>query len=636
MKLRFLFVLLSLGVVSAIHVNGQTCRTLYKDANSLLEAGKLEKAKAKFQQVINCGDNFYVPDSKKRILWINRILHKPNKKEPFSVSDDQIVIPYQGGQDVVTINGDGAWKAVLDEVAWCRVKKEKGKVYILCEENESNEERRCEIHISMGGKTRTVTVKNEAAPEILVPSVENVTFPSHGGANLIGIHSNTAWKVESAPEWVNTDVEEGTVSLTVLPNENNKERQAGIKIVSTSKSVIINIYQSAGLDHLAFSKNDLHFGPNGGDEYINVYTDAEDWRFGDFPHWCQVTRVADNLIRIHCTPNDPVNLNREASVNVTTGKQTLGINVTQEAKPFVAMIPDFGIGGQPVSFGISAGILVPTIATSCGSEYMGSLVNYALGNQRENASYSTPVGFSVGAHADIRLYKNFYLNAGLNFIHYTYENRFDQTYERRVSTSSMGWYLKGNVHSKYAEDYTMNTLEVPLVFSYRLPLSRISHVQFNLGPVVSIGLNGKMKIDGGYDSEEIYQYSSHNHHIMGDVTSVHFVGRGDMDLYGNRVSYAEANVIGSDDVLLSHDAQLDAAPYRRLNFGARFGVAYEYAGISFGVEYNLMLTNMANRKFWDGDRWMIFGNNAYSVMSGYKQRNNYFAVKLGYTFRYRK
>lgn len=130
MKLRFLFVLLSLGVVSAIHVNGQTCRTLYKDANTLLEAGKLEKAKAKFQQVINCGDNFYVPDSKKRILWINRILHKPNKKEPFSVSDDQIVIPYQGGQDVVTINGDGAWKAVLDEVAWCRVKKEKGKVYI--------------------------------------------------------------------------------------------------------------------------------------------------------------------------------------------------------------------------------------------------------------------------------------------------------------------------------------------------------------------------------------------------------------------------------------------------------------------------------------------------------------------------
>ena len=615
---------------------GQTCRTLYREANTLLDAGNLEKAKEKFQQVVNCGDNFYVPDSKKRILWINRILHKPNKKKPFSISDNRIVIPYQGGQDVVAIDGDGAWTATVDDVDWCRIKRERGKVYILCDANKGSEDRKCEIFISMRGKTRVVTVTNERAPEILAPSVGNVTFPPRGGESSIDIHANTQWRIADVPEWITFDVDDEKVSLTAQSNDMNKERRANIKVESSSKVVIINIIQGAGLDHLAFSKNNIHFGPEGGDEYINVYTDSEDWRFGDFPYWCQVTRVADNLIRVHCTPNDPINIEREASVNVTTGKQTLGINVTQEAKPFVAMIPDFGIGGQPISFGMSVGFVTPMISSSSGGEYVGSLVNYALGSRHENASYKESLGFVVGAHVDVRLYRNFYLNTGVNFIHYTYENHFDQSYERRISTTSMGWYLKGDVHNKYVEEYTMNTLEIPFVFSYRLPLSRISHLQFNLGPVVSYGLNGKMNIDGGYDGSRIFQYSSHNNQIMGEAGSVHFVGHGSVDLYGDQVNYAETNVIGSDDVPVPYNTQFEASPYKCWNFGAKIGVAYEYAGINLGIEYNLMLTNMANRKFWDGDRWMIFGNNAYAVMSGYKQHNNYLSVKLGYTFRYRK
>ena len=621
------------------HVSAQSCRDLFRDANQLVQEGKLEKAKIKYQQVVNCGDNFYLPDSKEKIKWIERVVAKPNKAKPFAISDNEIVIPYQGGQDVITVDGEGAWSASVGSTGqnWCKIKREKGKVYVISDANENNSDRFCEITISMGEKTKKVKVKNDGAPEVLVPSVENVTFPSRGETNTIEIRSNTDWKVTEAPGWVITSKENDKITLTAQANDDNKERKADIKIESTSKAVIINIYQGAGLDHLAFSKNDLHFGPDGGDEYINVYTDAEDWRFGDFPHWCQVSKVADNLIRVHCTPNDPININREASVNVTTGKQTLGINVSQEAKPFVAVIPNFGIGGRAISFGISAGYVNPVISTSSGGNYTGSVVNYALGNNAEEASYSVSGGFNVGVFADIRLYKNFYLKAGLEFTHYSYKNEFNKNIERRILQTSQ-YYLGGSTENNYKEEYAINQLEIPVLASYRIATSRISHVQLNVGPVIYYGLSAKMKLSGNTDTETLraYKYTNlqYTNELFNNSTySSHYAGSGELDLYGKHFDYIETYTMGNNaDLTKSYD--LDSSPFKRLNFGVRLGAAFEYAGVSIGVEYNLMLTNMADKKFWESDRLTIFDQTSGIIMSGYKQRNSYLGIKMAYTFRY--
>lgn len=638
MKAKNLLLLCALLTVYS-QANAQSCKDLFRDANQLVQDGKLEKAKTKYQQVVNCGDNFYLPDSKERIKWIDRVLHKPNKAKPFAISENEIIIPYQGGQDVITVDGEGSWTASVSNTGtgWCKIKRDKGKVYVISDANENSVERTCEISISMGGKTKKVKVKNDKAPEILMPAVENVTFPSKGETSTVDILSNTDWKITEAPGWVVTSKEDGKVTLTAQANGDNKERKAEIKIESTSKAVIINIYQGAGLDHLAFSKNDLHFGPDGGDEYINVYTDADDWQFGDFPHWCQVSKVADNMIRVHCTPNDPININREASVNVTTGKQTLGINVSQEAKPFVAVIPDFGIGGRAISFGVSAGYIIPVISTSSGGNYTGSVVNYALGNNLENASYSVSGGFNIGAFADIRLYKNFYLKAGLEFTHYSYKNEFNKNVERRILQTSQ-YYLGGQTENNYKEEYTLNQLEIPVLASYRIATSRISHVQLNVGPVIYYGLSAKMKLSGNTDTETLHAYKYTNlqytNQLYNNSTySSHYAGSGELDLYGKHFDYTETYTMGNNaDLTKSYD--LDSSPFNRLNFGIRMGAAFEYAGVSLGVEYNLMLTNMADKKFWESDRLTIFDQTPGMVMSGYKQHNSYLGIKLAYTFRY--
>ena len=625
------------GVVS--FVGAQSCRDLFREANQLVQDGKLDKAKSKYQQVVNCGDNFYLPDSKERIKWIDRVQNKPNKAKPFAISESEIIIPCQGGQDVITVDGDGAWTASLGNSGqgWCKIKREKGKVYIISDANESNIDRTCEIRISMGGKTKIVQVKNVGSPEVLVPAVENISFPSKGETNTVEVRSNTEWEITDAPGWVLTTKEDGKIVLTAKANDNNKERKADVKIESSSKTVIINIYQSAGLDHLAFSKNNLHFGPEGGDEYINVYTDADDWALGGQSPWCHIEKVADNMLRIHCTPNDPVNLNREGSVVVTTGKQTLGINITQEAKPFVAVIPNFGIGGRAISFGISAGYVNPVISSSSSGNYTGSVVNYALGNNAENASYSVSGGFNVGAFADIRLYKNFYLKAGLEFTHYSYKNEFNKNVERRI-LRTIQYYLGGTTENNYKEEYTINQLEIPILASYRIATGRISHVQLNVGPVIYYGLSSKMKLSGNTDTETLraYKYTDlqyTNQPYNNSTYSSHYAGNGELDLYGKHFDYTETYTMGNNaDIRKSYD--LDGSPYNRLNFGVRVGTAFEYAGVSIGVEYNLMLTNMANKKFWESDRLTIFDQTPGMVMSGYKQRNSYLGIKLAYTFRY--
>lgn len=641
--IKSLVLMTSLALLGGLPMSAQSCKVLYQEGNTLVDQGKLEKAKSKFQQVIHCGNNLYVPDSEKRIAWIDRVLRKPSTVKPFSLSDNKVVIPYQGGQDVITVDGNGSWTAFVNDksVGWCKIKKEKGKIYIVSEANENNTDRSCEVVVRMGGKTRTVVVKNEKAPEMLVPSVENLTFPYKGETNTVEIRSNTNWKVTDVPGWVVSTKENGKIKLTALANDNNVERSAEIKVESSTKTVIINLFQGAGLDHLAFSKNDLHFGPDGGDEYVQILTDAQDWRFGDFPHWCQVTKVADNLLKIHCTPNEPINLNREASVNVTTGKQTLGINVCQEAKPLVAVIPNFGIGGRAISFGISAGYLFPNIINSSGGDFTGSVVNYALGDNRENASYKSSGGFNIGLFADIRIYKNFYLKPGVEFTHYKYKNYFSGDVEIFTLGDTKNYYFKGKAQNQYQESYTFNEIEIPVIASYRIPVTKISHLQINIGPTIRYGLSAKMKISGNTDANKMGSYKIVNNqrtdivYSQGLTTSLNYSGSGELNLYKSRMKYSETY---SDEFLtngvIPKDCDLEDSPLKKLNFGARLGVSYEYAGISFGMEYNIMLSNAANEKYWNSERWRIFDKGADVLMSGYKQRNNYFSVKIGYTFRY--
>ena len=603
----------------------------------LLNENKRREAQKVFQQIqsINCDDKEIQKKSGGYLNALNATHKKGIKATVFTISEENIVIPYQGGEYPVQVSGASSWKANV-ESNWCSIRKEGHTIVIKCiDENPSMQARTANVIVTSGSKSKTIVVTNEGAPEILRLSVCSLSFPSEGDRDIIDINSNTEWRVDSVPKWVTLKSDDKHLEFTAEPNKQNVERVGNVVISTpTSSTVRIKVYQRAGDEELAFSKNNLVFGPDGGDEYIKVYTNAEVWKFEDFPSWCQVTRINEDSIRIHCAPNEPIDFLREGSVKVTTGFQALGINISQEAKPYPYMVPAMGIGGHSLSFGFNAGMVMPMISTSADG-FTGSMVNYALGNNNEAASYKSGVGFTIGMFADIRLYPNIYLIAGINYLQYSYKNNFQSDVYRKIYQTER-YYQAGNTQNSYAEEYKMSQLEVPILASYRFPITKKSHLQVNLGPVFNYGLSAKMKINGYTSSESTYYYAIENGQMTDElydkhIQSIRDKGNGEFDLYDKHVNY---QVIDKDGQTLNKDNNIEDSPMKRFNAGARIGVVYEYHGFSIGAEYTYMFTNMANDKYWEGNRWRIFDQSSSTIMSGYKQRNHYLGIKFGYTFRY--
>ncbi len=618
------------------------CTQLVARANTLYNKKKYVEAKVLYEQALATGDSFFTKKCTEQLRVINTLINskKRNKGTVFTISQDTVKINYLGGDYPIHVNGEN-WNATVPEIEdWCKIEidRKSGIVKIYSSPNESTNSRSTFVTIKNGdGKKKTVEVINEGSPEILRSSAQNLMFTPSGETNVVDIDANTDWSIADVPDWLKAIKGSDDIQFTAAANDDNKDRIAQVKIETPSKQEItINIIQGARLDSLAFSKNNLQFGPGGGDEYIHVLTDADDWRFGDFPHWCQLERVDSNTIRVHCTPNEPVDMPREASVNVTTGNQTLGINVFQAPKPIFNVIPQDGIGGRRISFGFSAGYVSPMISTSASSKPILSPVNYIQGTETKNADYKISGGFNIGAFADIRLYKNLYLNAGVDFLYYKYKNEFNGDMKLTFPISSK-YYLKGDGFGSFKEDYTMMTLDIPILASYRIPITKKSHFRINAGPVLSFGLSSKLNISGRTNSETMYHYKIVNGNKTNELydrgtykSHINYIGS--FDMYSDKADLTRTSSYGGE----STDSQdkMDASPLNRVNFGLRFGVGYEYMGISLSVHYQWMVTNMANKNYWDGNRWTILQSNDEYRMTGYTQRNNLLMVTLGYTLRY--
>lgn len=617
---------------------------LVKEANDLFNKKKYAEAKVLYERALATGDKFVEGKCTSQLRVINTLLASEKKSTPttvFAVSQDTVFINYLGGDYPIHVSGNN-WSATKsDNQDWCKIEvdRKKGLIMIVSSPNETTEDRGTTITVRNGnGQSKTVRVTNGASPEILRSSAQSLVFTPDGETSVVDIDANTAWSIADVPDWLKAIKGTNDIQFTAKANDENRDRVAQVKVETPTKhEITINIIQGAALDSLAFSKNDLTFGPDGGDEYIKVLTDADDWRFGDFPHWCQLTRVDNNTILVHCTPNEPYDMAREASINVTTGNQTLGVHVYQAPKPMLQVIPADGIGGRRISFGFSAGYLYPMIDASSSSSPTFSAVNYGIGTNTEAADYSTSGGFSVAAFADIRLYKNLYLNAGLNFLYYKYKNEWNGDFTLTSQSGHVNQVLRGTASGKFKEEYSMATLDIPVLASYRIPVTKTSHFQINAGPVLSIGLSSKLDLSGSTDCANMKLYDVINGTISSSPASSstythHNVYDGSFNLYGKD---ADLTITGDQGTNLSNGTttSFDASPLKRIKFGLRFGVGYEYMGINLSIHYQWMITNMANKKYWDGDRWTIL-KNATNLMSGYSERHNLLLVTVGYTFRY--
>ena len=259
------------------------------------------------------------------------------------------------------------------------------------------------------------------------------------------------------------------------------------------------------------------------------------------------------------------------------------------------------------------------------------------GPDAKSADYKSSGGFNIGAFADIRLYKNLYLNAGLEFIYYKYKNEFAEEMDLIIPQTS-NYYFKGKGLASFKEEYTMMTLDIPVLVSYRIPVTKKSHIRVNAGPVLDFGLSSKLDLSGRTNSENLYSYkiingNKTNERYDNSTYKSHINYSGSFDLFSDKADLARTSSYGSGQDTDSED-KMDASPLNRINLGLRFGVGYEYMGISLSLHYQFMVTNMANKNYWEGNRWTVLQSPDEYHMTGYSQRNNLLLITLGYTFRY--
>ncbi len=626
----FLFVLVGLFTMMQ-QVYAQSCSDLYKRANSLKDSGNYADAIVYYQRAKDCDPNLKTDCNK----WIKFCKKNLDDQTVLEISTQQIQIPYQGGDKQIEVKSSGKWN-IVGNSDWCSTNAYDAKNFIVqCREaNNSTRDRVTTLRVKSGSLYKSVQVVQEGRPEYIEVGATSLSFPAKGTEDNVSIESNANWDITSVPSWCDVEKKPDGIRVVVSPNERITERTGDIVIISPSESVTIRIYQGAGEEHLTLSQNNLVLNADGDVHYVKVYTDADNWFVGDYPTWMNVQRMNGDSIRIECGKNVPNGEPRSGSVQVRTDRQTAGVMVTQSPRMAQDLIfPDSKIvGGRNFSIGFSAGYYIPFISTSAGGDYVGSVLDYGLGTSAENASYKSATGYSFGVFADMRLYKNIFLTAGINFTQVKYKNEFNQNTVLQVPLSNYE-YLKGEMQNSYTEDYTHTMLEVPILASYRFKINNVSHVQFNLGPVINFGLSAKMKFSGNSDSETLRKYNNMTGQLVNNSNyQRHTAVNTEFNLYQPCVYWEEMFTTGNDAPVPHHD-QFQEAPLKKINCGLRIGAAYEWAGLSFGISYTHMLTNMAQKNYWDNERWTVL-NVSDVTMKGYKRRINTLELKLAYTLRY--
>lgn len=636
MKKNIATILLTAAAAMAFSLpaGAQDCVSLYKKADSMRRSGRYEKAIACYRRAMSC-DPALRSDCNKWIRHCESALRqKRTAGKTLQVSAEEVVIPCQGGHETVNVDAGEKWLA-LGGADWCEaIERGRRSLVLQCAEpNNSVADKVTMVTVKSGALNKVVKVTQKGRPPYLEVGAQSMTFPAKGADDVLAVETNVKdWQVAQAPSWCRAEKRAEGVRIIVQPNETVRERTGEIVLEIPAERVTVRVRQGAGAERLSLSQNNIVMNGEGDVHYLKVYTDAPGWFVGAHDTWVNVQRVGADSLRLQCGKNAPDGEPRYGNVQIRTDRQTADVMLTQTKRDKVDLLFQSSIiGGRNVSFGVSAGCFIPMVSATGSGGYVGSVLDYGLGTSEENASYTASVGCSFGAFADIRLYKNIFLNAGVNFTQLKYENEF-----RRPTVFTLPYgrytYQRRELQNAYREEYTHTMLEIPLLASYRFKLSEASHMQLSMGPVVNIGLSAKMKITGNSDSETMRLYYTMTNESVNNTNYVrHTAVTSEFNLYEKSVDWTETYTTGND-----HETQVtqsfQASPLRRFNCGLRLGAAYEISGLSFGLFYTHMLTNMADDTFWSNERWTVLsGSNV--TMKGYKHRIHSLELKVAYTVR---
>lgn len=210
-----------------------------------------------------------------------------------------------------------------------------------------------------------------------------------------------------------------------------------------------------------------------------------------------------------------------------------------------------------IAFGVRAGVNINSLGYS--------------GDNKDYDDLKSRAGFHVGAVMDWNVAGDFYIQPGIYFTTRGAKNEFSET--------------DMDFSYKYTQKLNMSYLQIPVLASYRFPVSDAVKIDINVGPYIAIGLGGKLKVE----ETETYDGETERHSNK-------------YDIFGKSTKDEEKG------------------DFKRFDAGLRFGAGVNIHKFYVGVSYDLGLTNLA--RTGDDYRWS----------KNDKFRNGSFQVSVGYNF----
>jgi len=175
------------------------------------------------------------------------------KQPSLNIESSNLVLPQAGGKVTIIFSTTDNWIATVGS-SWVSISQSNGSagsnsIILTAKENDTYDERNCNITITTGSISKNVTVTQKQKDALLVTS-NKIEIKSEGGDAQIEVKANINFEVkvdDNCKDWVSVvstrALSTYNLSLKVLENSATKSREGKVFIVSGDKKEEVSIYQ---------------------------------------------------------------------------------------------------------------------------------------------------------------------------------------------------------------------------------------------------------------------------------------------------------------------------------------------------------------------------------------------------------